>query len=179
MTIRRFLFAAAAVALAITLSGCATPQSSDYASEKPTLSLRDYFSGTLDAHGMFQNRAGKVIKRFTVVIECTWRGDDGVLDEAFTFSDGTTQRRVWKLRSLPDGRFTGTADDVIGIAQGQQSGNAIHWTYTLRQPVDDTTYDVQMDDWMMAVDDRVVLNRTVMSKFGIRVGEATLSFRTR
>ena len=86
---------------------------------------------------------------------------------------------MWKLKSLPDGRFTGTADDVIGIAQGQQSGNAIHWTYTLRQPVDDTTYDVQMDDWMMAVDDRVVLNRTVMSKFGIRVGEATLSFRKR
>jgi len=179
VTRRHLVFAAAAVALAITLSGCAAPQSSDYAKEKPTLSLRDYFSGTLDAHGMFQDRAGKVIKRFTVVIECTWRGDDGVLDEAFTFSDGTTQRRVWKIKALPDGRFTGTADDVIGIAQGQQSGNAIHWNYTLRQPVDDTTYDVQMDDWMMAVDDRVVLNRTVMSKFGIRVGEATLSFRKR
>lgn len=179
MKSRRLVLAAAAAALAVMLSGCAAPQPSDYAQEKPTLSLRDYFNGTLDAHGMFQNRAGKVVKRFTVVIRCTWQGDDGVLDEAFTYSDGTTQRRVWKLKATPNGSFTGTADDVIGTAQGQQSGNAIHWNYTLRQPVDDTTYDVQMDDWMMLVDDRVLLNRTVMSKFGIRVGEATLSFHKR
>ncbi len=175
----RVLVAVAAVALAALLSGCAAPQPSDYAQEKPALSLRDYFSGTLDAHGMFQNRAGKIIKRFTVVIRCSWQGDDGILDEAFSFSDGTQQRRVWKLKVLPGGHFTGTADDVIGTAYGQQSGNSIHWNYTLRQPVDDTTYDVQMDDWMVAVDDRVVLNRTVMSKFGLRVGEATLSFRKR
>jgi len=179
MKTTRIALAAAAVALAVMLSGCAAPQPSDYAKEQPTLSLRDYFNGTIDAHGMFQNRSGKVVKRFTVVIHCTWQGNDGVLDEAFVYSDGTTQRRIWKLKASPDGSFTGTADDVIGTAQGQQSGNAIHWNYTLRQPVDDTTYDVQMDDWMVLVDDRVLLNRTVMSKFGIRLGEATLSFSKR
>jgi len=43
-------------------------------------------------------------------------------------------------------------------------------------PVDGTTYEVQFDDWMYLVDQRVMLNKAVMSKFGIRLGEVTLSF---
>lgn len=172
----RALACASMLAAATLLVGCAAPQPSDYAAERPTLTLQSYFNGRLDAHGMFQNRAGKVVKRFTVVMNCSWNGDDGVLDEAFNYSDGTTGRRVWKLKALPDGRFTGTADDVVGTAIGEQRGNAFHWNYTLKQPVDDKVYEVQMDDWMYLVDGKVMLNRAEMSKFGVRVGEVTLSF---
>jgi hypothetical protein len=35
---------------------------------------------------------------------------------------------------------------------------------------------VQFDDWMYLVDERVMLNKAVMSKFGIHLGEVTLSF---
>ncbi|RZI93663.1 MAG: DUF3833 domain-containing protein [Variovorax sp.] len=168
--------AALCLALVALLAGCASPQPADYAAERPVLSLRDYFNGRVEAHGMFQNRSGKVVKRFTVVMDCTWQGNDGVLDERFSYSDGTTSRRVWKLKALADGRFTGTADDVVGVAQGEQRGNAFHWNYTLKQPVDDSVYEVQMDDWMYLVDDRVMLNRAVMSKFGITLGAVTLSF---
>jgi hypothetical protein len=52
-------------------------------------------------HGVFTDRSGKVVKRFTVVMECRWQGDEGVLDEAFTYSDGTTQRRIWRLTRWP------------------------------------------------------------------------------
>jgi hypothetical protein len=175
MNARRWL-ALLSLSLAALLAGCASPQVADYAAERPTLSLRDYFNGRIDAHGMFQNRAGKVVKRFTVAMDCSWQGNDGVLDERFSYSDGTTSRRVWKLKALPDGRFTGTADDVVGTAQGEQRGNAFHWNYTLKQPVDDKVYEVQMDDWMYLVDDRVMLNRAEMSKFGVTVGAVTLSF---
>ena len=40
----------------------------------------------------------------------------------------------------------------------------------------DSVYEVQMDDWMYLVDDRVMLNRAVMRKFGITLGAVTLSF---
>jgi hypothetical protein len=33
-----------------------------------------------------------------------------------------------------------------------------------------------MDDWMVLVDDKVMLNRAEMSKFGITLGAVTLSF---
>ena len=38
---------------------------------------------------------------------------DGVLDEAFTYSDGSTQRRVWTIRKTAPGRYAGTAADVV------------------------------------------------------------------
>ena len=133
-------------------------------------------NGELVAHGIFTDRGGKVVRRFTVLMKCSWSGDDGVLDEDFTYSDGKKERRVWRLKKLPDGRYTGTADDVVGTAQGQASGNAFRWAYTLRLPVDGSVYEVQFDDWMYLVDERVMLNKAVMSKFGIRLGEVTLAF---
>jgi hypothetical protein len=35
---------------------------------------------------------------------------------------------------------------------------------------------VTFDDWMFLIDERVMLNKAVMSKFGIRLGEVTLAF---
>ena len=81
-----------------------------------------------------------------------------------------------RLKKLPGGQYTGTADDVVGTAQGRSSGNAFQWSYTLRLPVDAKTYEVQFDDWMYLVDERVMLNKAVMSKFGVRLGEVTLAF---
>ena len=169
----------AAVASAALLGGCGTPQIQDYAKETPALELRDYFNGTLDAHGLFTDRSGKVVKRFTVVMNCNWQGDAGTLDEAFSYSDGTTQRRIWRLARQANGRYTRQADDVVGSAEGQQSGNAFHWTYTLALPVDGRVIEVQFDDWMYLMDDKVMLNKAAMSKWGAGLGEVTLSFYKR
>ncbi len=158
------------------LTGCANPQVADYAQERPLLELDRYFNGRVLAHGVFQKRNGAVARRFTVVMDCHWEGNQGVLDEAFTYSDGSTERRIWRLTKHADGRYTGRADDVVGEAQGQTSGNAFRWNYTLRLPVDGKEYEVQFDDWMFLVDDRVLLNRATMSKFGVTLGEVLLSF---
>jgi hypothetical protein len=163
---------------ALSLAACATVDVGQYANEKPQLDLAQYFTGTVDGWGMFQDRSGTVVKRFTVRIDCTWNGNEGTLDEHFEYADGTTQNRVWKL--VKDGsRYTGTAADVVGTAQGAASGNALRWNYVLALPVDGRTWNMDMDDWMFLVDDRTLLNRTTMSKFGFRVGEVTLSFRKR
>jgi hypothetical protein len=49
-------------------------------------------------------------------------------------------------------------------------------------PVDGRVWNVDFDDWMFLIDEgdkRVMLNRAVMSKFGFRLGEVTLSFTRR
>ena len=158
------------------LAGCAGPQVSDYAQQRPALQLDRYFNGRIRAHGIFQKRGGEVVRRFTVVMDCHWEGNQGVLDEAFSYSDGSTSRRVWRLTKHEGGRYTGRADDVVGEAAGQESGNAFRWNYPLRLPVDGKEYEVQFDDWMFLVDDRVMLNRATMSKFGVTLGEVLLSF---
>ncbi len=164
---------------ATLLSACSSPQITDYAAEKPLLDLRQYFNGTLDAYGVFTDRSGKVVKRFTVVMQCSWQGDEGVLDEAFSYSDGTKQRRVWRLTRTGEGHYTGRADDVVGVATGQASGYAFHWNYTLALPVDGRVIEVQFDDWMYLMNERVMLNKASMSKFGVGLGEVTLSFMKR
>lgn len=170
---RRPLLLGAGAAL---LGGCAAPSPADYAAERPLLDLRTYFNGKLTGYGAVSDRAGRVRRRFVVAITGTWKGDDGELDERFTYSDGKTERRVWRIRHLGGGRYSGRADDVVGEAQGVASGNALNWRYTLRVVMDDRTIDLDFDDWMLLIDDRVMLNKAVMSKFGVRVGEVLLSF---
>ncbi|MBL8438851.1 MAG: DUF3833 domain-containing protein [Zoogloeaceae bacterium] len=161
------------------VAGCSSVEVERYAEARPALELRRYFDGTLDAHGMFQDRGGEVVKRFHVVIQASWQGDVGTLDERFTYSDGTTQRRVWTLTPTGDHTWRGTADDVVGEARGEVRGNALRWRYVLALPVDGRVWQVDFDDWMFLMDERVMLNRSVMSKWGFRLGEVTLSFNKR
>ena len=162
--------------IAATVVGCASPTPADYAAEKPVLDLKSYFNGEFVAHGLFTDRSGKVARRFVVQMTGSWTGKQGTLDERFIYSDGKTERRVWRLTDEGNGRWTGRADDVVGVAEGRSAGNALNWRYTLALPVDGSVYEVQFDDWMYLMDERVMLNKAVMSKFGVRVGEVTLSF---
>ncbi|RPH66149.1 MAG: DUF3833 domain-containing protein [Burkholderiales bacterium] len=173
---RRLLLAGAG---AFALAGCAAVEPSVYRAERPALDLKRFFDGTVDAWGIFQDRSGKVVRRFTVLMQCSWSGDVGTLDELFRYSDGTTGRRVWTLRRIGADLWSGIAEDVIGEATGAVAGNAFHWRYTLALPVDGRIWHVDMDDWMYLVDERVMLNRAVMSKFGVRLGKVTLAFTRR
>ena len=173
-----------------SLSGCASHQIADHAGQLPVLDMRQYFNGVVDAYGLFTDRSGKVVKRFTVVMNCSWSGpsgkEQGVLDEDFVYSDGTKQKRIWHLQREPaqggqglQGSYTGRADDVVGVATGQEQGNAFYWTYTLNLPIEGRIVEVQFDDWMYLMNDRVMLNRATMSKWGVTLGEVTLSFLKR
>lgn len=158
------------------LNGCAGPTVKDYQDQKPVLILEQYLSGKLQAWGMFQGRDGTVKKRFTVNMVGTWKDGVGTLDEDFTWSDGTKSRRVWTIKKTATGQYEGTADDVVGKAIGEASGNAFRWRYVLSLPVDGKTYEVDFDDWMFLIDDKVMLNRSTMSKWGFHLGEVSLSF---
>lgn len=176
--LRRVAAIAALGALTI-VAGCSSVTPAKYAQQGPKFSFRDYFNGTVDAWGMFQGRDGEVIKRFKVTLKGTWDGPNGTLDENFVYADGTTEHRVWTLHQTGPDSYTATAGDIVGEAVGDQAGPAIRYTYTMAIPVSGTTYHFQFDDWMYQIDDEVVLNRATMRKFGVKLGEVTLSFRKR
>ena len=182
MTIKRLRLAATLCGL-LLLCGCAGVQVDQYAAAQPALELPRYFNGTVDGWGMFQSRSGEVVKRFHVVIDASWKMQEGhevgTLDEHFTWSDGTSSRRVWTVTRNGDRQFAGRAGDVIGEARGEAAGNALRWQYVLALPVDGRVWHVDVDDWMFLMDDRVMLNRSAVSKFGIHVGDITLSFLKR
>lgn len=181
---RQYIHAAigAPILIATTgmLGGCAGVTPADYRAETPVLALEQYFNGPLQADGLVFDRSGKVVKRFHVDMVGRWVGDVGTLTEHFTYSDGTRSERIWHLRRVPgaDGkrRYEGSAADVIGSASGYAEGNAFNWRYTLALPVGGSTYAMRMDDWMYLMNDHVLLNKTEMRKFGIRVASIVIAF---
>jgi hypothetical protein len=175
VSIKRLLILATASLALASLSSCSvTPE--DYRGETPEFDMAEYFNGPLEAWGIFQDYTGKVVRRFHVKMQGTWNGNEGILEELFTYTDGTTQTRTWKLKKLDEHRYTGTAEDVVGTAEGVAYGNALRWRYTMALEVDDDVYHVQFDDWMYLMDEHVVINRSLMKKFGVTVGEVTLVF---
>ena len=171
----RCLQATTLLVLLAVLAGCAGPQLTDHRAQTPVFDFQRFFSGKLTAHGIVNDRGGKVLRRFVVDMRGDWQGDVGTLDEHFRYDDGEVQHRVWTVRKQPDGSLTGTAGDVVGEAAGRSIGPAFNWQYTLALPIRGNVYGVQFDDWMYLVDDKTVLNRAYMSKFGVRIGEVTLS----
>ena len=164
------------LSMTLFVSGCATQNIQTYQNATPTLDMHEFFSGQIDGWGMFQGRNGEVKKRFTVDIDATHEGDDViVLNEKFAWADGTKSQRIWRLIRQANGQWKGTAGDVIGEAIGDVAGNTLHWKYVLELPVDDKTYQVNLDDWMYLISKDVMLNRSVMSKYGVEVGSVTLS----
>jgi hypothetical protein len=169
---------------AFLLAGCTSVDPQSYRSETPAFELQRYFDGTVEGHGMVLDRGGRVQRRFVVKIQANWNGDVGTLDEDFVWSDGERERRIWSLRRVgSEGgttRWTGTAAGVVGEAQGVASGNALAWSYAFDLPTaSGRTFRVDFEDWMFLIDERVMLNRALISYYGIRVGEVLISFRKR
>lgn len=160
--------------MALLLSGCAI-KGDKYVEKQPTLLLEEFFTGHIKAWGIIQGLSGNVITRFDATIDGRWEGNKGVLDEVFTYYDtGRQDTRVWHITKLDDLHYEGTAGDILGMATGTAYGNAVRWKYRMDVPVDDTTYRLTFDDWMWAMNDDVVINRSYLKKFGITVAEITI-----
>lgn len=156
------------------LSSCSSVEVTDYKDTTPTLVLESFFNGPLKASGVVHDFSGKVIRKFNVTMEANWQGNEGVINEWFVYDDGETQTRVWKIKALGNGQYTGTAGDILGTALGQSSGSALRWKYDMLLPVDGDEYQVHFDDWMFLVNDNTIINQSDIIKFGITVAQVTL-----
>ncbi|RBP79468.1 DUF3833 domain-containing protein [Marinomonas rhizomae] len=160
----------AVVLCALLLAACSTPDVSLYAKNEPKFELQQFFSGSLTAHGILKNRSGEVIRYFNATLEGSWDKGVGTLAEVFVFDDGEVQKRTWIMTPDAQGHYTATANDVIGKGDINLAGNALFMKYVLRVPYDGDLLDVNVDDRMYMVKEGVVMNESVMTKFGFEVG---------
>ena len=145
-----------------------------YNDQEPKFILEEFFCGPLKAWGGIQNRRGDIITRFEADLHGSWQGDAGVLEEEFRFYDGKVQQRTWRIQKENSQQYSATAGDIIGTARGQSFGNAFCWNYVMDVAVDDRQYRLNFDDWMWAISEGAVLNRSYMKKFGIVVAELSI-----
>ena len=141
-----------------------------------TLRLEAFFDEPAEAYGVFQDRFGKPRRLFRVAVEPTFENGLLTLEEKFTFDDGAEEQRIWKIQPEGEGRYSATANGVIGTARGQVEGPALRWHYTFALDIGSRIINVQFDDFMCQQSRGVLINRAIVKKWGIRVGDLTLVF---
>lgn len=139
--------------------------------------LNTFLEGRSSAWGVFEDRFGKVRRRFSVELWGRWEGHTFVLDEQFTYEDGSREERVWRVEPDGDGRFTATCADCLGVARGSCDADTIRMSYRFRLKLDQREISVDLDDRIYRIGDGIAMNRATMSKWGVRLGEISLFFR--
>jgi hypothetical protein len=155
--------------LLILLAGCSGQDIQQYSGRQPDFNAEQFFSGPLTAHGVLKDRNGNVTRYFNATINAYWKNGVGTLEERFEFNDGEIQFRNWTLTPQSNGHYIATAGDVLGEGKAETAGNAFHLDYTLQIPYKGSTLSLAVDDWMFRVNDKVVVNRSTLSKWGFNV----------
>ena len=112
------------------------PNLTDLTNTTPTLSLKDFYTGNLKAHGVATNLFGKVVRRFKADVKGAQEGEKLKVNEFFTYDDGRTFDRNWDMRQTnPEGtKFTGTGADILGNIIAETHGYGALLKYTLKIP---------------------------------------------
>ena len=139
--------------------------------------LTTFLEGRSSAWGIFEDRFGKVRRRFSVELLGRWQDKTFCLEEQFTYADGARETRVWHVTPTSGGQFTATSADCVGTAYGSCDMDTIRMSYRFRLKIDAHALNVDFDDRIYRVGDGIAVNRATMSKWGVRLGEVSLFFR--
>ncbi len=138
--------------------------------------LTTFLAGKTRAWGIFEDRFGRLRRRFTVEMDGQWQDGLFVLDERFIYDTGEIETRTWRVRPLAEGRFSATCPDCIGVASGECDNDSIRMSYRFRLALASRRIDVTFDDRIYRMGDATAVNRATMSKWGIKLGELSLFF---
>lgn len=180
-TISLCLATALTTGLAVLSACTGHPGAGDPPLSSRQFRLEEFFDGPLVARGQFQDRFGTVRRQFEVRIEGRWDGRLLTLVEDFTYEDGATESRIWTLRKTGETTWIGTAPGVVGEARGEVQGDRFNWRYTIDLPIPSASgpprkMRVAFDDWIWLQSDSRAFNRAYMSKWGVTLGDVSISF---
>jgi len=139
--------------------------------------LLSWLEGVTYANGVFEDRKGRVRRRFTVEMSGQADGNTLRLHERFIFDDGERQERTWVLTRGTGRNFTGRADDSVAEAQGRFAEGVAYLASDLRLKIGKRAIAMHFDDAFYEAGPGLVLNRSTMSKWGIRLGQILIQFR--
>jgi hypothetical protein len=139
--------------------------------------LLSWLEGRTLAEGVFEDRGGRVRRRFTVELNGTAEANALRLNERFIFDNGERQERTWVLTRGPDRSFIGRAEDSVSEAHGRFDEGVAYLSSRLWLKVGKRKIAMHFDDAFYPAGAGLVLNRSTMSKWGIRLGQILIQFR--
>lgn len=145
--------------------------------DKAPFDLLSWLEGRSIAQGVVEDRRGRVRRRFTVELMGTAEASVLRLHERFVFEDGERQERTWVFTRGNDGSFSGRAEDSVSEARGHFAESAAFFESDLRLKIGKRQVALHFDDAFYPSGPGLVLNRSTMSKWGIRLGQILIQFR--
>jgi hypothetical protein len=144
--------------------------------------LEDFFAGKLHGWGLTHTRFGKLANTFEIGAEGSWDSASKSLSlvERYRFDDGHADTLEWKIRKHDGSTYTGTEKRLVGEASGEQAENWYRWRYTRRVPgKNGAETRLTFDDCFYRLDDKVVMARASVKKFGFRVATISVFYQKR
>ncbi|WP_170411404.1 DUF3833 domain-containing protein [Ruegeria atlantica] len=149
----------------------------DYTGTGPAFKMKEVLNGEILSEGLIYGPNGKMSNSFVARMVGKWDGNTGTLAEYFTYSNGKQMTRKWFLTLGTGNTFTATADDIVGEGHGTISGSTVKLTYRIILPKDAGGHTLDVTDWMYLTENGVIMNRSEMRKFGIKVAELIATMR--
>lgn len=154
-----------------------TQDPADYGQTTPLFDITKHLAGEIRSEGIIYGPRGAMTSSFTARMFGEWDGDTGTLTEEFTYSNGRQQTRKWFLTLGPDNSFVATADDIVGEGKGIISGATIRIEYAIVLPEEAGGHTLNATDWLYLTDNGVILNKSEMRKYGLKVAELVATMR--
>lgn len=149
----------------------------DYSGTGPEFRMKEVLNGEILSEGLIYGPNGKMSNSFVARMVGEWNGKTGTLAEYFTYSNGKKMTRKWHLTLGTGNTFTTTADDIVGEGKGTISGSTVKLTYRIILPQDAGGHTLDVTDWMYLTENGVIMNRSEMRKFGLKVAELVATMR--
>lgn len=140
------------------------------------LDIYHYFQGETQAYGIFEDRFGKLRRSFRVRIHGETEDGRLRLTEDFNYDDGEQSQRIWLITDEGNNRFTGTAADIQGQAEGVRQRHMLSWRYSMDLLIQGRSWRVHFDDRMYLLDEKIMVNRARVSKWGMTLGTVSIFF---
>lgn len=139
------------------------------------LVLERFFTGRSHARGAFHGRFDGSVRWLSVVIDGSWDGATLTMVEDFAYDDGERDRKTWRFHRDGPRLYRATREDVVGTGRAYADGETMRLDYVVALKMDKWgTVHLRFRDTMSLRADGTVLNRAVVTKWGIRVGHVEL-----
>ena len=138
------------------------PPHKELARPDPVFRAEEFFLGRTQSSG----KAKQAFSRAkTLAVQSVGHAEpDGtlVLDQVVHRQDNPPERRQWRIRRLPGGRYSGTITDAKGPVTGEVRGNCLHLRYTVARG------GLSVDQYLyLQPGGRTAANRMTFRKLGI------------
>jgi Protein of unknown function (DUF3833) len=140
--------------------------------------LHDFFNGPMQAEGSFKSRIDGSERKFRVRMIANWSNHKKTLTliENFYFQDGERGKKTWVFKQIANGRYEGTREDVIGLADVWQDGDTLKLRYNANlKKSDGNNIEVHFNDELVKISRNKVKNTATVHWWFLTVGDVELN----